>query len=272
MPRFPRDKSDTGIYHIMVRGINKMSLFQEKYDKYKFLEIISNMKSQGEYSLYAYCIMDNHAHLLVKEEVDPISRSMKRICVSYSYYYNKKHKRVGHVFQDRFKSEKIETDEYLLECIRYIHNNPVKASMVSEPKNHKYSSYNIYIGKDNNELDIIETGFPLSVFSECKKQALRQFIDFSTDIGIDNNFIDVDVDVDVDVDEIGEMVSYDNRNPISAIEDILNHYDHTIGTISSLKNLKERNLILKSIKEKTDISIREISKITGISKDIIHRA
>lgn len=259
MPRFPRDISDTGIYHVMIRGINKMNLFHDKTDKLKLTEIISKMKTQGEYSLYAYCIMNNHAHLLLKEEEDSISRSMKRICVSYSHYYNNKHKRVGHVFQDRFRSEKIENDNYLLECIRYIHNNPVKASIVRRPTDYVFSSYNIYTKKAVDDLDLIETEFPLSIFSENNKQALKQFVKFSTNIGLED-FIDISED------------ETENMDPFKAIGDILNKYSHTIETISTYKNTKERNLILKDIKNNTNISIREISRIIGIGKDTIHRA
>lgn len=89
--------------------------------------------------------MDNHAHLLVNEGEDEISRIIKRIGTSYVYYFNKKYGRVGHLFQDRFKSEAIEDDSYLLAVVRYIHNNPVKAGIVKNASSYRWSSFNAYI-------------------------------------------------------------------------------------------------------------------------------
>ncbi|MDR7870749.1 MAG: transposase [Tissierellaceae bacterium] len=252
MPRPPRYKSDSGIYHIMIRGVNKMNLFQYKYEKLKFLEIVSRMKSQQEYLLYAYCIMDNHAHLLLKEEMEPVSMSMKRIAISYSYYYNKKEDRVGPVFQGRFRSEAIDNDAYLLECIRYIHNNPVKAHMVSNPSDYKFSSYNIYINEDKDELELIDSEFPISMFSEDKTNALKQFVEFSN--AEDNGDL-----LDVDVSR-------------RAIENILENYNYTIESLLKHKDIKQRNLLIKEIKDNTSLSVRKISEVTGLSKDVIHRA
>ncbi|MDR7869423.1 MAG: transposase [Tissierellaceae bacterium] len=260
MPRYPREKSESGIYHVMIRGINKMNLFLEKNDKYKFLEILSKMKCQNEYLLFAYCLMDNHVHLLVKEEIESISMSMKRICVSYSYYFNKKYNRVGHVFQDRFRSERIEDDEYLLECMRYIHNNPVNANIVSNPKDFKFSSYNIYTNRDKDELKLVTREFLLSVFSEDSNLAQNQFVKFSNKTGV-INFIDIS-------DDDKGCVS----DPLEKIENILDKYNHTLESILALKNVKERNSILKDIRENSNTTVTEISEIIGISKYIIYRA
>jgi REP element-mobilizing transposase RayT len=85
--------------------------------------------------------MDNHVHLLINEGDDEIGKIMKRINISYSYYFNKKYGRIGHLFQDRFKSEGIDSDAYLLSVVRYIHNNPVKAGLVKNIEEYKWSSY-----------------------------------------------------------------------------------------------------------------------------------
>lgn len=260
MPRYPRDISESGIYHVMIRGINKMNLFLDKNDKYKFLEILSRMKCQREYLLYAYCIMDNHVHLLIKEEMESISMSMKRICVSYSYYFNKKYKRVGHVFQDRFRSERIEDDEYLLECMRYIHNNPVKATIVANPKDFKFSSYNVYINWDKDELRLVTKEFPLSIFSEDNNIAINQFMKFSNQSG------------GLDFTDISEDDKEGNVGSSEKIGNILDKYNHTIESILTLNSVKERDLILRDIKANSDITVTEISEIIGISKYIIYRA
>lgn len=87
-------------------------------------------KKKSKYEMYAWCLMNNHVHLLLKEGIEPISTTMKRIGVSFVWYYNGKYNTNGHLFQDRFKSEKVESDQYLLTVIRYIHQNPVKAGIV----------------------------------------------------------------------------------------------------------------------------------------------
>ncbi|MPW26125.1 transposase [Alkalibaculum sp. M08DMB] len=147
MPRSSRKYSATGIYHVMMRGNNRKYIFMEKIDKDKFLEII-NTREVGTYKLYAYVIMDNHIHLLIKEDRENISEIIKKMNIKYASYYNKKNRTVGHVFQDRFKSEVVETDKYLFSLLRYIHNNPVKAGIATNLEDYQYSSYIEYINKE----------------------------------------------------------------------------------------------------------------------------
>jgi REP element-mobilizing transposase RayT len=134
MPRQRRKLSKTGTYHIMLRGNERKNLFPEEEDYRKFLQILATKKRDDSFLLYAYCLMGNHLHLLIREKKENISQTMKRINIAYAYYFNKKYKRVGHVFQDRFKSESVEEESYLLSVIRYIHNNPLNAKMVKIPK------------------------------------------------------------------------------------------------------------------------------------------
>lgn len=143
-----REYSPSGIYHIMIRGNRKEKIFIDDEDRYMILNFITRAKKDIEFSLYAYCLMGNHDHLLIKE-LNPkdISRIMFNINTEYARFFNKKYGLVGHIQQDRFKSETIETEEYLLNCVRYIHNNPVKANMVENPQDYKWSSFNTYNGK-----------------------------------------------------------------------------------------------------------------------------
>ena len=144
MPRLPRQKSDSGIYHIMLRGINQQVIFEDDEDYFKFVETLENYKAVSGYKVFAYCLMSNHIHLLIKVEKEDLDKIIKRIGGSYVYWYNWKYKRSGHLFQDRFKSEPVEDDTYFLTVIRYIHQNPVKASICSKPENYKFSSYTEY--------------------------------------------------------------------------------------------------------------------------------
>ncbi len=127
MPRSIRNKSESGIYHIMLRGINRQDIFEDEKDIQKLLETIKKYKEISQFEIYAYCIMSNHVHLLIKELGESISDVVKRISSSYVFWYNKRYERCGHLFQERFKSEAVENYEYFLTVLRYIHQNPMKA-------------------------------------------------------------------------------------------------------------------------------------------------
>ena len=141
MPRQKRIASETGVYHIMVRGINKQRIFEHQEDYQKYLQVLSDCKEQVQFDLYAYCLMPNHVHLLLRTEFTDLERIMKCIGSRYASWYNWKYERVGHLFQDRYLSETVENERYFLTAIRYIHRNPVKAMMVRRPEEYPYSSY-----------------------------------------------------------------------------------------------------------------------------------
>ena len=103
----------------------------------------------SEFKLYAYCLMGNHLHLIIRVEKEPLEQIFKRICGRYVYWYNAKYHRVEHLFQDRFKSEPIEDERYFLGAIRYIHQNPVKAGLVKKVGEYPYRSYSCYMDRDN---------------------------------------------------------------------------------------------------------------------------
>jgi len=145
MPRVPRKRSKSGIYHVIMRGINRQSIFEEEEDYSKFIQIIQKYKDVCEYRLYAYCLMGNHLHLLLMEGKEPLEQVMRRICGSYVFWYNRKYGRMGCLFQDRYKSEPIEDDAYFLTVLRYIYQNPVKAGLVTSVEKYKWSNYNEYI-------------------------------------------------------------------------------------------------------------------------------
>ena len=168
MPRMSRSISESGIYHIMLRGINKQAIFETDEERTRFLETVIKYKEICGFDLYAYCIMSNHVHLLVKETEEPISNIIKRIGGSYAFWYNKKYERCGHLFQERYKSEPVEDDEYFLTVLRYIHQNPTKAGMVKDISAYKWSSYNEY----TMESDIVDRNFALQMFSKEPSKAI----------------------------------------------------------------------------------------------------
>ena len=156
MPRQARRKSESGIYHIILRGINQQTIFHDDEDNRKFLFVLNYYKNICNYKILAYCLMKNHIHLLLKEEGEDLSLIMKRIAGKYVYWYNAKYNRIGHLFQDRFKSEPVEDDAYLITALRYIHQNPVKAQISPDISEYPYSSYNEYIsGASIADIDFI---------------------------------------------------------------------------------------------------------------------
>jgi len=120
------------------------------------------VKERESCAIYGYCLMGNHIHLLLHEKEEGLSVTMKRIGTSYAWWYNRKYNRVGHVFQNRFQSEVVETEAYLLGVLRCIHNNPVKANLTSMPEEHKWSSCQAYYGVMNH-FEIINISFILEM-------------------------------------------------------------------------------------------------------------
>lgn len=144
VPRQAREKSSTGIYHVMLRGINRCPIFLDDGDYDTFIYTLKDIKETNACCFYAYCLMENHVHLLVKEKGESISKIVSKIAASFALRYNKKYKRVGYLFQDRFKSEPVETESYFYTVIRYIHQNPVKAEICLTPGEYRHSSYAEY--------------------------------------------------------------------------------------------------------------------------------
>ena len=247
MPRLPRQKSESGIYHIMLRGINQQVIFEDDEDYIKFIETLKDYKAVSEYKVFAYCLMSNHIHILLKVEKEDLDLIMKRLAGSYVYWYNWKYYRKGHLFQDRCHSEPVENDSYFLTVLRYIHQNPVKAGLVKNVDEYKHSSYNDYINKNGT---LIDYEF---AFSLIKKDEFIKFNKESND------------DYCLDIDEQKFRLS-DNDAKI-LIEKI-----SKCKTSIEFQNLsiEKRNTYIKNLKD-NGLSIRQICRLTGISFSIVRK-
>ncbi|WP_231889827.1 transposase [Oceanobacillus sp. Castelsardo] len=175
MPRKARVRSKSGIYHIILRGANRQEIFHDEEDSMRFLQTIEKYKAKSEMNIFAWCLMSNHVHLLIKEGNENISITMKRIGVSFVSYYNWKYRTIGHLFQDRFKSENVETKQYLLTVTRYIHQNPVKAGIVGRVVEWKWSSCLCYYDKDYFPNHLLDKDFILGMFSVDRKTTKERF-------------------------------------------------------------------------------------------------
>jgi len=145
MPRTARIISQSGYYHVMMRGIDRQLIFKDEEDYSKFRSLFNHCRSKFKISLLAWCMMPNHVHLLIKDTSNSLSTFFRYFGSGFAQWYNKKYDRVGHLFQDRFRSEPIEDSSYLLKAIRYIHLNPVKVKICSDPAEYQYSSCAYYL-------------------------------------------------------------------------------------------------------------------------------
>ncbi|MGV8058274.1 MAG: transposase [Smithellaceae bacterium] len=153
MPRTARVAPKEFVYHILTRGNNKQDVFKDEEDFRKYIDILKKYKEKYLFKLYHYVLMSNHVHLVMEttEAGGELAQIMKGINLSYAHHFKNKYKYTGHSWQDRFKSIIISKDEYLLACGSYVELNPVRASMVKEPKEYPWSSYgaNAYGRKDD---------------------------------------------------------------------------------------------------------------------------
>ncbi len=145
MARRPRLFAPGLLYHVIVRGNQRRKTFLSHADYQAYLERLGRYRRKFAHTLHAYCLMPNHVHLLVESSTEPLAKFMQGLQQSYSQYYNLRHRKTGHVFQGRYKAIVCEKDEYLLELIRYIHLNAVRAGIVKEAEQYEYSGHRAYL-------------------------------------------------------------------------------------------------------------------------------
>ncbi len=154
MPRKPRIMSSTGIYHVILRSVNQHIIFEEDSDYQKFLFVLSDCKKKYDIEIYAYCLMNNHIHLLLYVPSDKLSSFFQSLGTRFVRWYNNKYSRSGHLFQDRFYSSAIESEKAFLSAIIYIHNNPIKANMCQYASEYRWSSFNAFYGAKNTLVNV----------------------------------------------------------------------------------------------------------------------
>ncbi len=246
MPRLSRNESKTNFHHVMVQGINKEYIFKDEESIITYKKIILNKLKDSNITILAYCIMNNHAHFLIhSENSENLSKFMQKINTSYSHFYNAKNKRVGYVFRDRFRSQDILNKKQLYTCLNYIHNNPVKAKMVKNMYEYKYSSYIEFLG----EKEIIT---PMSIkllFDETNNYMDKFRL-------IHNSIPDTEFFIDIKDKKIIDFI-----NEFETNNNIQKH------------NLKNNPKLLKKFiiqaREETDVKIVELAQLIGISKSSV---
>lgn len=188
MNRKARSSYDNGFFHVMVQGINKRYIFEKSIDKEEYISLLLRHKEKFKIMLLAYCIMDNHAHLLIyTDEINEMSKYMRVVNSMFAKDYNRSTDRVGYVFRDRFNSQYIDNKEYLLKCLRYIHMNPVKANMVERPEEYRYSTYNDFLKKNGIANDKVID----KIFGD-KNDYFERFINISSEEIEEIEVMDID--------------------------------------------------------------------------------
>jgi putative transposase len=176
MPRQARLDIPGALHHVMIRGINKAAIFRDDQDKAKFLERLGQAVTEGKSTVYAWVLMNNHVHVLFKSGKDGVSTVMRKLLTWYALYFNRRHHRTGHLFENRYKSILCDEDEYLLALVRYIHLNPMRAKIIrtmEELDRYPWTGHRAMMGKTETVWQGVEA--VLAEFGSTKKKARAEY-------------------------------------------------------------------------------------------------
>lgn len=176
MARKPRIHFPGAFYHVILRGNAGQPVFNDDADRYRYYLLMQEVTVKFGCRVHAFCCMTNHIHIALQIGTLPLSRIMQNLTLRYTTWINRKYRRTGHVFQGRYKAILLDADSYLLELVRYIHLNPVRAGMVSQPTDYLWSGHHAYLG--NEELPWLTTDWVLSHFSDGIYQTRKFYYEF----------------------------------------------------------------------------------------------
>ena len=262
MARKLRLASDTGVYHVILRGVNRQDIFECDNDYLKFLGLMERLAFPVDETgqripplleIYSYCLMPNHVHLLVRERKYGISDAIKWISGTYAGFFNLKYEHVGHLFQDRFRSEVVNDWEYFLTLLRYIHQNPVAGGLVNKVGHYRWSSWREFDPGMVCDVPMCTTKW---IFDKISFDALEELVD--TPLPKTQRILDLDIDTGwrVTDERVREFIKAEFE-----IEDV--------STIQHLEKEK-RNEIVKKLLEFCG-NVRQISRVTGICRGVIRK-
>lgn len=262
MARKSREISGTGIYHVMMRGTNRQDIFEDSEDYLRFLTILRNMVYPVDdlgkplaqrCHFYAFCLMTNHVHLLIREAEEKLSPVVHRIATAYAHYYNNKYMRFGHLFQDRFKSEPVNDQGYFFTLLRYIHQNPMVAGLSKGIDDYEWSSWKEY------------ESYKVGIQGICtiKHVTARMPIDELRDLVSDP------------LPKTTMILDFDDGKAVRTDEEVkyflLDSYGLKQPTDLQQYSRERRNDILSETKQ-FGASIRQIVRLTGIGFSIVRDA
>lgn len=239
MPRLARNELEGKQFiHVMVQGINKETIFLTEREKLEYIKLLNQYKNEYHITIIAYCVMNNHVHVLVHvKDIEDLTKYMHKINTSYGIYFNKNRRRVGYVYRDRFKTQVINDEKHLYNCIIYIHNNPVKANICEKANEYRYSScyHNAFYTDTELERNIKNNMY------------VQEF-----ELSEEQNFILMEEGLDKEeiCNEIIKEIMIKNHRTKEEIR----QNDELIG------------LIIKKLKSENDISYRMLESVLGINR------
>ena len=259
MLRAARKQCESGVYHVILRGVNKQIIFEEREDFFYFEGILKRYREEDEFKLFSVCLMDNHVHILMREGTQKLSMTMKKIENTYVYWYNRKYERAGHLFQNRFISEPVLSDRQFMATARYIFNNPVKAGLVAKAEEYPWSNYSLKSktalekrgGRKMIKTDILEV---IEMFGDDREYST--FMSLNTD------------------EKVAEYDDFVPQRPVFDDETCIER----LRLISACKNISDFNEMSMDKKQDCVIklkregaTIRQLSRVTGLSKSMVGR-
>jgi len=252
LARKARVKSSTGIYHIIIRGIDMQPVLADADDKNEFLNLLEYYKGRCDYEVYGYLLMDDHIHLVLKEGQKTVSNIMKCIGVKYVAWYNARHGRDGRLFHDRFKSEPIEDERYLQKVLRCIYQEPVRIGLVTEVSKYKWSSYQAYLHETAGVIHIDKVLASFGKDAAHRKIAFRKYMNAPAN----------DVCLEACREKITDEDLFSLLLRLSGVK-----------SGSDLKKLAkgQRDEVLREVKAKQSTSTWQIAKVSGFSQSLISR-
>ena len=248
MPRTARKISRSNIYHVILRGINRQTIFEDDGDRHYFMTVLKYYKGISGYKLHAFCLMGNHVHLLIELAGEPLGQVFKRVGVRYVSWYNRKYERTGHLFQDRFRSENVESEQYYRTVLRYILQNPMKAGLEKQPGSWRWSSFLAYWKGAGS---ITDTQYALNLFGG--RDALIRFVLQGND------------------DFVMDEESYDARFREDRPRRIMKRITgcDNASAFQLLERKIQRDYVRQMYEE--DLTLSQITRLTGMPKTSVFR-
>lgn len=247
MPRQARKFSATGFYHIVCAGAERQNLFHDDEDYQCMLLNLYRLKMDMKFELHAYSLMPNRMHLLIKEKkTEDISLIMKRLMTRFAIFYNRKYQRNGSIMTNRYKSEPVSLDTQYMAILQYVHQSPLKARLVNKMDDYQYCSYQEYVHGG----DLAETAFSIALVGQREWNRLHSAaaLEATTALDVSGRYL-------LDDAEIRRKIVHCSGG-------------HAPEEIREWPK-DERNALLKLLREQEKLSIRQIERVTGISRGII---
>ena len=255
MPRERRIKSNSKIYHTIIKGIDSQDTFYDEQDRKYFLKQIMKVKKEFQNEIYSYCLMTNHIHMVIKCEEKNLSKSMQSLQIRYVHYFNKKYERTGNLFQNRFKSKCVENQKYFLDVCRYVHRNPEKAGMAKNEK-YRWSSYQEYLGEEK----IINKKLLLHYYNNNINEFIKDTIKLDDKVNEDaENYAEYEI--------VGRLSDEELRK---IIMERFNIYD--VNNFTKFFRNKGKEEVKQNIREIKNIKgtcKTQVSRVTGINRKMV---